>query len=214
MNLQEQTNRIKQMMGLIIESTDKIQTSNGGVILVSDYVKNHIKDHNQFGSGSVFKEGITDEDINSFVNMVIENNELGEGGAFEIEVPGIGFDLVKPYDEAMSYDNAEESTTIKREGPNEIEVPLVRTSQSEDDFMSDRLKLIIRPSNTNFLPEDVKEDGDIMNMINQGKVYSLLTAFPGNPNIPRASEWGGQFAVIVPTKEIMEKKYELTRTNK
>ena len=202
------------MMGLIIESTDKIQTSNGGVILVSDYVKNHIKDHNQFGSGSVFKEGITDEDINSFVNMVIENNELGEGGAFEIEVPGIGFDLVKPYDEAMSYDNAEESTTIKREGPNEIEVPLVRTSQSEDDFMSDRLKLIIRPSNTNFLPEDVKEDGDIMNMINQGKVYSLLTAFPGNPNIPRASEWGGQFAVIVPTKEIMEKKYELTRTNK
>jgi hypothetical protein len=205
MNLQENIQRIKQMMGVINESTDKIQTSNGGVILVSDYVKNHIKDHNQFGSGSVFKEGITDEDINSFVNMVIENNELGEGGAFEIEVPEIGFDLVKPYDEAMSYDNAEESTTIKKEGPNEIEVPLVRTSQSEDDFISDRLTLIIRPSNPNFLPEDVKEDSDIMNMINQGKVYSLLTAFPGNPNIPRASEWGGQFAVIVPTKEIMDK---------
>ena len=205
MNLQENISRIKQMMGVINESTDKIQTSNGGVILVSDYVKNHIKDHNQFGSGSVFKEGITDEDINSFVNMVIENNELGEGGAFEIEVPEIGFDLVKPYDEAMSYDNAEESTTIKKEGPNEIEVPLVRTSQSEDDFRSDRLTLIIRPSNPNFLPEDVKEDNNIMNMINQGKVYSLLTAFPGNPNIPRASEWDGQFAVIVPTKEIMNK---------
>ena len=205
MNLQENIRRIKEMMGIINESTDKIQTSNGGVILVSDYVKNHIKDHNQFGSGSVFKKGITDEDINSFVNMVIENNELGEGGAFEIEGPGIGFDLVKPYDEAMSYDNAEESTTIKKEGSNEIEVPLVRTSQSEDDFRSDRLTLIIRPSNPNFLPEDVKEDGVIMNMINQGKVYSLLTAFPGNPNIPRASEWGGQFAVIVPTKEIMNK---------
>jgi hypothetical protein len=204
MNLQENIQRIKQMMGVINESTDKIQTSNGGVILVSDYVKNHIKDHNQFGSGSVFKEGITDEDINSFVNMVIENNELGEGGAFEIEVPEIGFDLVKPYDEAMSYDNAEESTTIKKEGPNEIEVPLVRTSQSEDDFRSDRLTLIIRPSNPNFLPEDVKEDNNIMNMINQGKVYSLLTAFPGNPNIPRASEWNGQFAVIVPTKEIKQ----------
>ena len=204
MNLQENIQRIKQMMGVINESTDKIQTSNGGVILVSDYVKNHIKDHNQFGSGSVFKEGITDEDINSFVNMVIENNELGEGGAFEIEVPEIGFDLVKPYDEAMSYDNAEESTTIKKEGPNEIEVPLVRTSQSEDDFRSDRLTLIIRPSNPNFLPEDVKEDNNIMNMINQGKVYSLLTAFPGNPNIPRASEWDGQFAVIVPTKEIKQ----------
>ena len=204
MNLQENIQRIKQMMGVINESTDKIQTSNGGVILVSDYVKNHIKDHNQFGSGSVFKEGITDEDINSFVNMVIENNELGEGGAFEIEVPEIGFDLVKPYDEAMSYDNAEESTTIKKEGPNEIEVPLVRTTQSEDDFRSDKLTLIIRPSNPNFLPEDVKEDNNIMNMINQGKVYSLLTAFPGNPNIPRASEWDGQFAVIVPTKQIKQ----------
>ena len=204
MNLQENISRIKQMMGVINESTDKIQTSNGGVILVSDYVKNHIKDHNQFGSGSVFKEGITDEDINSFVNMVIENNELGEGGAFEIEVPEIGFDLVKPYDEAMSYDNAEESTTIKKEGPNEIEVPLVRTTQSEDDFRSDKLTLIIRPSNPNFLPEDVKEDNNIMNMINQGKVYSLLTAFPGNPNIPRASEWDGQFAVIVPTKKIKQ----------
>ena len=204
MNLHENINRIKEMMGLITESTDKLQTSNGGVILVSDYVKNHIKDHNQFGSGSVFKEGITDEEINSFVNMVIENNELGEGGAFEIEVPGIGYDLVKPYDEAMSYENAEESTTIKKEGPNEIEVPLVRTSQSEDDFRTDRLTLIIRPSNPNFLPEDVKEDGNIMDMINQGKVYSLLTAFPGNPNIPRASEWDGQFAVVVPTKEIMD----------
>jgi hypothetical protein len=192
------------MMGLITESTDKLQTPNGGVILVSDYVKNHIKDHNQFGSGSVFKEGITDEDINSFVNMVIENNELGEGGAFEIEVPGIGYDLVKPYDEAISYDNAQESTTIKKEGPNEIEVPLINTSQSEDDFKSNRLTLIIRPSNPNFLPEDVKEDGNIMDMINQGKVYSLLTAFPGNPNIPRASEWNGGFAVIVPTKEKMD----------
>ena len=204
MNLNENINRIKEMMGLITESTDKLQTPNGGVILVSDYVKNHIKDHNQFGSGSVFKEGITDEDINSFVNMVIENNELGEGGAFEIEVPGIGYDLVKPYDEAISYDNAQESTTIKKEGPNEIEVPLINTSQSEDDFKTNRLTLIIRPSNPNFLPEDVKEDGNIMDMINQGKVYSLLTAFPGNPNIPRASEWNGEFAVIVPTKEKMD----------
>jgi len=192
------------MMGLITESTDKLQTPNGGVILISDDEKNHIKDHNQFGSGSVFKEGITDEDINSFVNMVIENNELGEGGAFEIEVPGIGYDLVKPYDEAISYDNAQESTTIKKEGPNEIEVPLINTSQSEDDFKTNRLTLIIRPSNPNLLPEDVKEDGNIMDMINQGKVYSLLTAFPGNPNIPRASEWNGEFAVIVPTKEKMD----------
>ena len=201
MNLHENIQRIKQMMGLIVESTDKITTKNDEIILVSDWVKNHIKEHNQFGTGSVFIEGITDEDINSFVNMVIENNELGEGGAFEIEVPKIGFDLVKPYDEAMSYDNNKESTTIKKEGNNEIEVPLIKTSETADKFLTDRLTLIIRKSNPNFLPDDVKEDTELLDKISQGKVYSLLTAFPGNPNIPKASEWNGRFAVIVPKKE-------------
>lgn len=200
MNLQEQTNRIKAMMGLIIESTDKVETPNGDIILVSDYVKNHIKEHNKFGTGSTFKEGITDEEINSFINMVLENNEIGDGGAFEIEIPNIGYDLVKPYEEAISYDDAKETTTIKKEGPNEIEVPLVYTSQSADDFATNRLTLVIRPSNPQFLPDDVKEDEDILRMINDGKVYSLLTAFPGDPNIPRASEWNGQFAVVVPRK--------------
>ena len=170
MNLHENIQRIKQMMGLIVESTDKITTKNDEIILVSDWVKNHIKEHNQFG-------------------------------AFEIEVPKIGFDLVKPYDEAMSYDNNEESTTIKKEGNNEIEVPLIKTSETADKFSTDRLTLIIRKSNPNFLPDDVKEDTELLDKINQGKVYSLLTAFPGNPDIPKASEWNGRFAVIVPKKE-------------
>jgi len=201
MNLQENIQRIKQMMGLIVESTDKVETPKGEIILVSDYVKNHIKEHNKFGTGSTFKEGITDEEINSFINMVLENNEIGNGGAFEIEVPNIGYDLVKPYEEAMTYDDARETTTIKKEGPNEIEVPLVDTSQSADDFATNRLTLVIRPSNPQYLPEDVKEDEEILRMINDGKVYSLLTAFPGDPNIPRASEWNGQFAVVVPKNQ-------------
>lgn len=199
MNLREDIQRIKQVMGLLVESTDKIESSNN-IILVSDYVKNHIKEHNQFGTGSVFREGLTDDDINSYVNTVLENNELGEGGAFEIEVPNVGYDLVKPYQEAMGYENAKESTTIKKEGPNEIQVPLVETTQSAEDFKTDKLTLIIRPSNPNYLPEDVKEDENILRMIGEGKVYSLLTAFPGNPNIPRASEWNGEYAVIVPRK--------------
>jgi hypothetical protein len=199
MKLQENIQRIKEVMGLLVESTDKIESSNGDVILVSDYVKNHIKSHNQFGTGSVFREGLTDDDIITYVNMV-GNNGLSEGGAFEIEVPNVGYDLVKPYQEAIGYENAKESTTIKKEGQNEIEVPLVETTQSSEDFKTDKLTLIIRPSNPNFLPEDVKEDENLLKMINEGKVYSLLTAFPGNPNIPRASEWNGQYAVIVPKK--------------
>ena len=189
------------MMGLLIESTDKLSSMSDDTVLVSDYVKNHIKDHNKFGTGSTFREGISDEEIIGFVNQVISNQELGDGGAFEIDVPEIGFNLVLPYQEAINLNNAEELITIKKEGPNEIEVPLIKTSQSSDDFKTNRLTLVIRKSNPQFLPDDVKEDEELLNKINDGKVYSLLTAFPGNPNIPRTSEWNGQYAVVVPKKE-------------
>ena len=45
MKLQENIDRIKSMMGLIIEATDKIQSNDGNVVLVADYTKNHIIKH-------------------------------------------------------------------------------------------------------------------------------------------------------------------------
>ena len=202
MNLQEQISRIKSMMGLLIESTEKINIPNGQIVLISNYVKSHIKEHNQFGMGSTFREGITDEEINSFVEYVVNENELGDGGLFELDVPNVGFDLVIPYNDAINLDDAEEFFAIKKEGKNEFEVPLIKTSQSEDDFKTNRLTLVIRKSNQQFLPDDVKEDEEILQKINDGKVYSLITAFPGNPNIPRVSEWNGEYAIIVPQKDI------------
>jgi hypothetical protein len=201
MNLQEQISRIKSMMGLLIESTDKINTPNGQIVLISDYVKSHIKEHNQFGMGSTFREGITDEEINSFVEYVVNENELGDGGLFELDVPNVGFDLVLPYVEAKYLDDAEETFAIKKEGKNEIEVPLIKTSQSENDFKTNRVTLVIRKSSQQFLPDDVKENEEILEKINDGKVYSLITAFPGNPNIPRVSEWNGEYAIVVPKKD-------------
>jgi hypothetical protein len=165
MNLQEDIQRIKSMMGLLIESTDKLVSSDGNIVLVSDWVKSHIKDHNEFGTGSVFREGITDEEISNFVNEIISTNELGDGGAFEIEVPEIGYNLVLPYDEAVNLENAEELTTIKKEGKNEIQVPLIKTSQSSDDFKTNKLTLVIRKSNPQFLPDDVKEDEEIFQAV-------------------------------------------------
>ena len=202
MNLNENIRRIKQVMGLLTESTDKLSSPDGNIVLVSDWVKSHIKDHNDFVKGSVFRDGITDEEISSFVNEIISNQELGEGGAFELQVPNIGYNLVLPYDEAKNLQDAEESSTLKKEGKNEIEVPLFKTSQSANDFITDKITLVIRKSNPQFLPDDVKDNSELLDKINEGKVYSLLTAFPGNPNIPRASEWNGQYAVVVPKKEI------------
>jgi hypothetical protein len=201
MKLQEQLSRIKSMMGLLVESTEKISTENGEIVLISDYVKNHIKEHNQFGMGSTFREGITDEEISSYVEEVVSSNELGEGGLFELNVPNVGFDLVLPYVEAKNLDDAEETFAIKKEGKNEIEVPLIKTSQSENDFKTNKLTLVIRKSNQQFLPDDVKENEEILEKINDGKVYSLITAFPGNPNIPRVSEWNGEYAIVVPKKD-------------
>ena len=182
----------------INESTDLIGSSNGNLIIVSDYVKNHIKEHNELGTGSIFRKGITDREI---IDMVEEiKNELSPNqSAYQIKVPRIGYNLVLPYEEAMDLEGADESSTEKKEGPNMISVPLIQTTQPLRDFETDVLTLIVRPSNPQFLPEDVKMDSEVMKKIEEGKCYSLLTAFPGDPNIPKASEWNGMYAVVVPT---------------
>lgn len=207
MKLHEEISRIKEVMGLLLESTDIVENSSGNIILVADWVKNHIKEHNKPGVGSIFREGITDEEITEYLNM-ISDNVSESGGAYQLQVPEIGFNLVLPYDEAMRLPDAQEVTTEKKEGPNVVIVPMVKTSADISQFATDELTFIIRPSNANFLPDDMKENEDVLNKINEGKCFSLLTAFPGDPNIPRASEWiqtteDGQqikkYAVISPT---------------
>jgi hypothetical protein len=182
----------------INESTDLVGSSNGNLIIVSDYVKNHIKEHNELGIGSIFRKGITEGEILSMVGR-IKNEVNPSQSAYQIRVPRIGYNLVLPYEEAMALEGAVESTTEKKEGPNTVIVPLVQTIQDLEDFVTDDITLIVRPSNPQFLPEDVKMDPEVMSKIEEGKCYSLLTAFPGDPDIPKASEWKGMFAVVVPT---------------
>lgn len=212
MKLTEEIIRIKEVMGLLVESTDIVENSSGNIILVADWVKNHIKEHNKPGIGSIFREGITDEEINEYLNMV-SDDVSDSGGAYQLEVPDIGYNLVLPYDEAMQLPDAQETTTEKKEGPNIITVPLVKTSANISEFATSELTFVIRPSNPNFLPDDMKENEEVLNKISEGKCFSLLTAFPGDPNIPRASEWtmtteeGQQvkkYAVILPAMQSPE----------
>lgn len=181
----------------INESTTFINSTDGKIILVSDYVKDHIKDHNEPGLGSVFKKGIKDQDIIEMVES-IKNDVNGNQSAYEISFPSVGYNLVLPYDEAINLEGAEESTVQKKEGPNTVTVPLVQTSQPLEDFSTDNITLIVRPSNPQFLPDDLKGDPEVMKKIEEGNCYSLLTAFPGDPTIPKASEWNGMYAVVVP----------------
>lgn len=182
---------------LLTEATDQIPGKDDIVILVSDYAKKHIMEHNKPGMGSVFKTGVTEDEI---VNMVKEvaPKVSGDGGAYELNKPSIGYDLVLPIDKAKALKDAKEGEVEKQEGPNKVKVISITTSQPLSSFASNRISLIIRKSNPQFLPDDVKADADIAKKIEEGKCYSLLTAFPGNPDIPRASEWNGKFAVIIP----------------
>jgi len=67
-----------------------------------------LKDTMNFGTGSIFKKGITDGEILSMVEK-IKNEVNPSQSAYQIRVPGIGYNLVLPYDEAMNLEEAIES---------------------------------------------------------------------------------------------------------
>lgn len=199
----EEMRRMSELAGfklnenLIKEATNKIDGNDGIVILISDFVKNHIMTHNKVGAGSIFKSGVNEAEIIKMVTQVAPKVS-GDGGAYELNQSGIGYDLVLPMEAAKKLPDAVEGTVEKQEGQNKVTVPSISTSQPIQKFVTNRISLIIRKSNPQFLPDDVKADENVLGKIKEGKCYSLLTAFPGNPDIPKSSEWGGKFAVILP----------------
>ena len=46
---------------------------------------------------------------------------------------------------------------------------------------------------------DVQDSEAVTQAIASGNSYSILTAFPGDPDVPPASEWNEQYAVILPS---------------
>ena len=170
--------------------------SSAGHILLSDYVKKHIMTHNQIGVGSVFSKNI---DMSMIQQAAADADVTGAGGAYTVTVPGIGYNLVLPIDQALQLSDAEQTTVTKDERGQPVEVPAIKTSAGIDQFATDILTIIIRPSNPEYLPDDVKNNPEVTQAIDTGNSYSILTAFPGDPDVPPASEWSGQYAVILPS---------------
>lgn len=188
---------------LFLESTSIVPVRDGHVLL-SDYVKKHIQAHNKPGVGSVFKSDIDLKNLES----IIQNIDItGDGGVYTVKYPEVGYNLVLPIEDARNLPDAQEAQVYKDERGKRITVPAIKTSSSIEEFATDQLTIIIRPSNVNYLPDDVKTQ-EILDAIDQGKSYSVLTAFPGDPNIPHASEWNGQYAVILPNNKIMNNDNE------
>jgi hypothetical protein len=179
---------------LLTEGTDIIPIQAGHVLL-ADYVKNHIQTHNQIGIGSVFSPGV---DINQIIKVIQELDISGDGGLYTTSYPGVGYNLVLPIEKAKTLPGAQITEVNKDERGQNIPVPAVKTTAPLEQFKTDQLTVIVRPSNPDYLPDDAKTD-EVMSAVQQGQSFSVLTAFPGDPNVPPASQWNGQFAVILPS---------------
>lgn len=158
-----------------------------------EWLANKIKTtHGEPGQGSIF---VSPDSVQQIVLDLIEKNksEIAKiattTGVLASTVPGIGYDLVMPIEEAKSLPDAQVSETEKVEGPNKLKVPAVKTSAPKTDpkFKTDQLTVIIRP----------KKDQAGAVIPNE---FIVLSAFPGK-DLPRTSEWAGKYAIIIPDQQ-------------
>jgi len=177
------------------EGTEKIKLKDGTVVLLSSGTKKHISTHAEPGLGSVFAGG-------DFVEVIVDKisglSVSGGGGVFSVDVPGVGYNLVMPYEEAKGLKNATETTVTKKERGSDVEVPAFKTSAPLEDFKTPELSIVIRPTkDAAYLPTDMKNDSEVESALDSGKLYSVLSAWPGG-DVPPASQWGKNWAVVIP----------------
>lgn len=170
---------------------ENFESQDNPSVEIPSWLEKKLEDvHTKPGQGSIFAKSIPQvvDLIKKTLNETKDIKEIATTtGTLTIQSPGIGYNLVLPIDKASSLEGAKEGVTTKVEGPNSIEVPSFETSQKINDFSSDTLTIIVRP----------KKDEQGQALENQ---YIVLSAFPGDPDIPRASEWNGKYAVIIPKK--------------
>jgi len=170
--------RMQQLAGIISEAVE-----------VPSWLAGKLEDvHTKPGQGSIFAKSISD--ILKLAQDALDKEQnvdkiANSTGTLTINSPGVGYNLVIPIDKAKALPGAKESEVEKIEGPNRIKVPAITTTAPMDQFKTDQLTVIVRPKKD--------ESGAVI-----PNEYIVLSAFPGDPSIPRASEWGGKYAVVIP----------------
>jgi hypothetical protein len=182
-------------------STEKIKLANGGIVLLSSATKDHISKHGEPGTGSVFSGG---NFIEAIVKEIQGMDISGTGGVYVAAVPGVGYDLVLPYDEAKNLPDAKKIEVKKEERGGVITVAGFETSAPIERFKTEKLSIVVRPSKAEFLPPDVKGDAEAVDALENGKLFSVLGAWPGRDDVPPSSQWGGKWAVVIPGKKSLE----------
>jgi hypothetical protein len=158
---------------------------------VPAWLKGKLEDvHVKPGQGSIFAKSV-DEILKLAQSLLDKTNpeELdrvaNSTGTLTMNVPGAGYNLVLPIEQAKKLPGAQESEVEKQEGPNKVKVPAITTSAPLSQFSTNELTVIVRPKKD--------ESGAVI-----PNEYIVLSVFPGDPDIPRASEWNGKYAVIIP----------------
>jgi len=179
--------RMQMLAGIITESQYKAKLNEA--IEMPTWLKGKLEDvHIKPGQGSIFAKPIdavlklAQDALNKETNI---DKIANSTGTLTISSPGIGYNLILPIDQAKKLPGAVESKVEKVEGPNKIPVPAITTTAPLTQFKSDKLTIIVRPK---------KDEGGAV-IPNE---YIVLSAFPGDPSIPRTSEWGNKYAVIIP----------------
>jgi len=186
---------IKKSLGKI-EDTDIDESLINEAIEIPTWLAGKLEDvHTKPGQGSIFAKSVAD--VLKIAQNALDKEQnidkiANSTGTLTIKSPGIGYNLVLPIEKAKALPGAKESEVEKVEGPNKIKVPAITTNAPLTQFKTDELTVIVRP----------KKDDKGTVIPNE---YIVLSAFPGDPTIPRASEWGGKYAVVIPSgKDIKE----------
>jgi len=181
-----------------------ISCKGGNNVILSDFTKKHISEHQSQGKGSIFNPKINMSEIRIAIASISASNfnKKGGPGLVTLKIKNAGYNLVeKAKDIERKYNVISKGTTNKLEGKSKIQVPIYTIKGSLKKFKTNQFTVVIRPSNPEYMPENLKQDKGIIRDLQNGKSFSVLTAFPGDPNIPKASEWSSSgYAIIVLNK--------------
>ena len=178
---------------LLAEGTDLLKSKNGNIVIFSDRAKKHIeRGHRSPGKGSIFA------DFNlSLVNNALNNISISDKKAvYTVKVPQVGYDLVLPIQEALALPDATR-IEVEKEDKQTVKVPGIVTSAPLRQFATNQLSIVIRPTTElEHVPVDLRRK--IAPLVEQGKVFSILSAWPGRGDVPPAPQWKNRWAVVIP----------------
>jgi len=180
---------------LLTEVTDLLQSKNKNIVIFADWAKGHIeRGHKKPGKGSIF----ADFDLSLMNDAILQINVDENNAVYTIKVPNVGYNLVLPMEEALALPDAQKVDVSKEERGGEITVTGIKTSKPLESFLTNELSVVIRPTTSlEFVPDDVKKQ--VATAVEQGRAYSVLSAWPGRGDVPPASQWGDNWAVILPS---------------